>query len=347
MFTDDYKKARTALTAKKLTFKLPNGAAPDIGSVFGVDGPSRANAPILDALRDGIKISVRTKNMSEGEVIVAACTDAAAGGLLAKIIPGDQTAKYAGVKIARHLYLIKTRGGQEIWVYAGPREFKKDVFAETKGLTGAPLATKLSAFDEVFSTSHRKDLGELVQTSLAWTMKATSKLGSPDKATLDIVRFWYGTGSTSDEDLKKICATLNDGFKKLTTVFNSNKLIFSDDAANRNLMNDPTDPSQGTGWDDYAFVNPSETLEVVYAQNAMLKAINTKKWLAVLTLIHEVSHRKLKTDDIRYDFKHHLSPSEGKITVAGAMKNADTWGYFAADINGALPAADKKSVGKK
>lgn len=347
MFTNDYKKARKIFADNKLMAKLPSGAEiPDLKNVFGSAGPTREYAGRLDALRQGITSSVRQKNMSEGQVIVAGCEDASSRGMMSKLRSSDASEKCAAAKMARHLYLSKTRGGQEVWVYAGPREYSQNVFSELKGKTGQALASKLDAHDEVYSASQRENLSELVQVALSWCMKANTKLGAPDADTLKIIQFWFGTDVMSDKQLKRLASKLNGGFKKMTTVFNSNKLIFADDAADRVRLKDSDDASKGTGWDDFAFVMPSEKLEVVYVQNAMLKSISTKKWLAVLTLIHEVSHRKLKTDDVRYDYEHQLSPSEGEISAKKALKNADTWGYFCADLFGALPASVKQSVGK-
>ena len=70
-----------------------------------------------------------------------------------------------------------------------------------------------------------------------------------------------------------------------------------------------------------------------------------KLWLCALTVIHELSHKLVDTDDIRYD-DDGLKPGFFRFTNKSTIKNADSWGYFAADMVGALPQSTFQEVYK-
>ncbi len=115
---------------------------------------------------------------------------------------------------------------------------------------------------------------------------------------------------------------------------NSNTLILSDE---------PRDRNKG-GWKDWAFVYKSEKMDVLYIQGAFLKSGNSGRlWMCALTIIHEISHCAVGTDDNRYD-SDGIKPSKGTLSHAKALNNADTWGYFSADLAGALSATDRTKV---
>lgn len=69
-----------------------------------------------------------------------------------------------------------------------------------------------------------------------------------------------------------------------------------------------------------------------------------KLWLYALTVVHELSHKLVKTEDIRYDYDG-LKPGNG-FKTEDALNNADSWAYFAGDLVGAIPKnAIKKALG--
>jgi hypothetical protein len=139
----------------------------------------------------------------------------------------------------------------------------------------------------------------------------------------------------ADAQIETAMGKLNDGFKKIAAVCNSSRLVFSDH---------PPDRSKG-GWKDWAFVYKSETMDVVYLQGAYVKAAKGKGtlWKCALTIIHEISHREVKTDDNRYDYDG-LAPHKDDFPHASAMNNADTWAYFAVDFVGMLPEGERKQI---
>ncbi len=166
---------------------------------------------------------------------------------------------------------------------------------------------------------------------------------SPDASTMAMLRAWFADANTTDEQLKVAARKLLSGFKKIANVCNSNHLIFSDEPIDRSTDR-PIDRSGG-GWKDYAFVDPSETLNVVYAQGAFLTAGGATGcvWICVETIVHELSHRVAGTDDFAYDDTG-LHASKTGITFSHAIRNADSWGYFCVDLAGMLAASDRTRV---
>jgi hypothetical protein len=112
-------------------------------------------------------------------------------------------------------------------------------------------------------------------------------------------------------------------------------LIFSDEPIDRS----------GGGWKDYAFVDPTETLNVVYAQGAFLRVAGStgRVWLCVETIVHELSHRVAKTDDFASD-NTGLQASGAGITFSHAIRNSDSSGYFCVDLAGMLADSDRTKV---
>jgi hypothetical protein len=95
----------------------------------------------------------------------------------------------------------------------------------------------------------------------------------------------------------------------------------------------------------------SDKLPVIYIFNLFLQSGKKAKgnagklWLCALTIIHELSHKQVDTDDLSYD-DDGLKPGGVSLSVANAIKNADSWGYFAADLVGALSDAYLNEVYK-
>jgi hypothetical protein len=142
---------------------------------------------------------------------------------------------------------------------------------------------------------------------------------------------WFAYADSSDKDLEKIRKRLLDGFKKVANISNSSRLIFSDEPLDRN----------NGGWKDWAFVYSTEKIDVIYLQKAFLDAAeNGKKWECALTIIHEITHRELKTDDHAYGTDNNIKPHKSHFKTSRALNNADSWGYFATDLSGQLSASE-------
>jgi hypothetical protein len=248
----------------------------------------------------------------------------------------------AFLEMLRHFYLVKLTHNQRVWVLDGSLSFHRWVFDEFDGHTRHELTRKLTleAFF-AFGSNDRAMFAESLQRARKWSMQIVADLGHPDQDTLDVVRRWFHSGHTSEAHVKSTAKTLLDGFKRISALCNTTQIIFSDDPPNRRRHAD------GTLWD--AAVLPSEKLPVIYLYPGYLKNARKnifgrypKMWFAALTLIHELSHRLVKTKDLRYDYSG-LKPGTS-ISSADSINNADSWGYFAADMIGAIPETNFKSV---
>jgi hypothetical protein len=326
-FEQCYKASRKKLKRSSAFENLPDAKkCIDLSLVFPSKGPKRTHYSALTELRSTLSSSATSSGKSEGELLVAACggaSDSAADKLVRGL--NDEV---AALKMARHMYLVHMRGGQDVWVFSPPVHYTEWLQDEFKGLGNKGLATWASQTDEVYSKADKKAMGEATQLGLAWTMKCISKLGAPDDATNTVIKRWFCEADASDREIKRVAKKLLRGFSKIAAVLNSGLLVLSDEPIDRN----------GGGWKDYAFVYKSEKMNVIYIQQATLNAaLGNKMWDAALTIVHELSHRELGTDDHRYADDGPLGPaSTNGLTKRQALDNADTWGYFAADLNGAI-----------
>jgi hypothetical protein len=232
---------------------------------------------------------------------------------------------------------MKMRGAQDVWVYAPPKAYTEWLYDEFDGLSKSGLESWSSEDEETYSESDKTAMAEACQMALCWSMKCQAKLASPNDTTKALVRKWFCDPGADDKAVDKAARKLLSGFKRISAVLNSNKLVLSDEPIDR----------AGGGWKDYAFVYKGEKLNVIYVQGATLaSAKGSKLWLAALTIVHELSHREVNTDDHRYDSDGKLSPGAGTgaLSAAHALDNADNWGYFAADLNGGLPSGKSLTV---
>lgn len=303
------------------------------------DGPDAAHGPRIDTLRTKLTETAQKdkSNMSEGDVLLAM-----AGIKGTQVITDAQADALATLKMLRHLYFLRDRGNQVIWIYAQPFEFHRWVFDEIRGCTPDQTRAKLNCADEVYPASLRGHMCAGLQQAQTWSLKCVAKLGGTlDDATKTLVRRWFTAGGASDTEVARVGATLLDGFKKVAALCGSTRVIFSDEPINR--MDGSAVAGQANycdSWLDYAFVDGGsvrERLDVVYIQDAALKkwASPNEGWVATLTILHEMTHRVINTKDAVYDFDG-LKPG-AVLTQRDALVNADSWAYFATDMAGQLP----------
>ena len=294
-----------------------------VRKLMTAEGPDPAHAIGLERLRERL---LKEPAGKRGAAIVAAATDAKS--------PGSAAERAATLKLLWHFYRAQQRGSQDVWIYSPPVDYTKWVYDEISGDARA-FAEKLDKFTEVYSEDERKVMCEALTHARAATQKAAHKLVAPDADTLAVMKRWFADAKTSEETLTNGAKSLLAGFKKIAAVCNSNHLIFSDEPIDR----------AGGGWKDYAFVDPTETLNVVYAQGAFLKAAGStgRRWICVETIVHEISHRVAGTDDFGYDHSG-LGPSADALSYSYALRNADSWGYFCVDLAGMLAESDRAKV---
>lgn len=320
-FTEAYDKAMAVIATQEFDEEWQKflNKEVQIRNLLANDGPDPLFAKGLDKIRARILAHPKGKR--------AAAILAAANG--SGTSPGAVRA--ATLKLLWHLYRGHKRGGQDVWIYSPPKDFTTWIYEEIIGNEGA-YQPKLEATTEVYSKVERGIMCAALGHALAAAQKACIKLASPDAKTRDLIRDWFADEDTTPAQLAQATHVLLDGYKNLSVVLNSPTLIFSDEPIDRN----------NGGWKDWAFVRRTERMNVVYIQGAFLDAArNTGRlWICVETIIHELSHRILATEDLRYDYRG-LKPVKTGLSFDRALRNADTWGYFCVDLAGMLSATDR------
>ncbi|WP_295451075.1 M35 family metallo-endopeptidase [uncultured Thiodictyon sp.] len=311
----------------------------EVVPILGTSGPDSAHAAGLDKLRERIEDSSGGGFASfflgglVGEAIVAAAKKTGAEAGLAR--------RCAALKMLKHLYRAEQTGAQSVWILSPPKAYSKWVFDEIVG-TEKNLTALLSKEAEVYSAANRKTMCTALHQAVACAQYSAVKLGSPDPATTTVFERWFADGTASETDIAAKMTSMGTEFTRIAAVLGSNLLVFSDE---------PKDRTSG-GWKDWGFVYSSEKMDVVYLQNAFLKASGNSGdlWKCVLTLVHEVSHRVAATDDNRYDNGspgkvggRGLKP-DGTFTFDYATNNADSWAYFCVDLKGMLSKCDRNAA---
>jgi hypothetical protein len=331
-FSEAYKKLRDVITQQTYQeewekFIWESGKAQKL---LGENGLSLSGAELLDEVRFRL---MKTEAAKRPQAMLDACASADTTGSVAD--------RAAALKMLAHLYQEMNRGGQDVWIYAPPKAYTTWIFDEIKG-SADNMKTKLAANDEVYSGADRTVMVSALDQARKWSLDAVTKLAAADAATKGVVKRWFADADTSDADLTNAMTTLKDGYKTIANLCSSSRLVFSDDPIDRVKVYDKK--KNKVGWDDWAYVKTSEKMDVVYIQGAFLKAGATGKiWKCALTIVHELSHREVKTDDIMYDYQG-LKPDKAKFPHKKALKNADSWGYFATDLAGCLAETDRNST---
>lgn len=324
-FTEAYKACRKDLTSGKFSDDWQKFVDKSLrlSSLLGSNGPNPKQSKSLDKLRE--KILAVPAN-ERGALL--------AGAAAASKQANAACTRAASLKMLWHLYLSSERGAQSLWIYSPPVDYSQWVFDEITG-SATSYGPKLEKVTEVYSAEERKTMASALNQALAAAQNAVRKLNGADAATKTAFKRWFADENTTDAQIKTGMRKLAQGFKKIAAMCNNNHLVFSDEPIDRN----------GGGWKDYAFVDPTETLNVVYPQGAFLKAAasTSRVWICVETIIHEISHRVADTDDFAYD-NTGLKPSKDGITYSHAIRNADSWGYFCVDLAGMLAQSTRDPV---
>lgn len=334
-FSQAYEAAQMALSSGKLagdfgklqpTLKLLLG---------GAEGPNPGQGAALDKLREAVSRGERalvakgkTGGQARGQVLAAGAGD---GKTL--------TERAATLKMLRHLYKGTIAGGQAIWVYAPPVAYTKWIFDEVAGADAKTLEATLSKDEtEVYSETQRAVMASAVQTARAVSLAVTVKLGAASDATKAVVRRYFGDASTSEKELINIMTTLAAGYQKIAAACNAGNIVISDEPGDRT----------GGGWKDWAFIYNAEAMSVIYLQGAWLKKADevspsneSPLYRCVRTIIHELSHKQVSTEDVVYGPKGLKPEGSAALKPEYALHNADSWAYFAVDVMGYLTGPDK------
>jgi hypothetical protein len=306
----------------------------NLKSLLGTDSPSVSKGPVLEELRSNLKKASKAAKSSAAVAVADEIIKAAKAGN-----SGFQE-RAALVKTMKHFYMVAAKGAQTVWVVDSPKEYAAWAYDLMAGKSQPDLKSELQKDTEVFGATNRKMLSESLQLARKWTADVQSRLGSPDAKTLKLVKRWFHEDSPGDDELKATAATLLRGFKDIHGACNSNSVIFSDRPHKRAKSNrDRT----------YASVNSGDVMPIIYIYDLFLQTGKRnafgnipKLWLCALTVVHELSHKKVNTDDIAYD-DDGLKPGS-LLSAEQALTNADSWAYFCADMVGALSKATLNKV---
>ncbi|WP_399679108.1 M35 family metallo-endopeptidase [Xenophilus sp.] len=333
-FTQAYDKARDVVTKQKFeadwqAFSEKAGMA----KLLDASGFRSGAGSTADAVRKRLEKAARDKERKVGEVIYDASVNAKSPGLLAD--------RAATIKFVKHVHHVHKRGGQDVWVYAPPKSDAGWVFDEITG-DAATIKARLEHDDEIFSADERKwmstSLGKARKISEDCKAKlAGGKVKSARTSVKDMVKRWFLDDADNADDLEAAFTTLYAGFKKIAAACNKATLVFADYPDWR-AQRDKYFGAAFRGGEGGAF-------PVIYLEGAFTRLTGNsgKMWLCVETVIHEMSHHEVSTQDHRYDH-HGLKPTTGSFPYATAIENADSWGYFALDLAGYLSRADRDKV---
>lgn len=329
-FEEAYKAAKDALTTAFVgEMEKQRG---DMSALLGADGPNEAKKAVLNKVRRAIatdSLERRYIFWTAGEA--RAITNAAG----AKDSHGKRK-KAATIKLFRHLYHGSKIGGASIWVYSPPAAYDKwvfDMFTSDDDSSIMKVLNKKN--EEVYSEHHRKIMVDAISEAKRVASSAVTKLDAKSAATKKLVEQYFTDGD-AEYDVDDIMTKLSKGYKKIAAGLGSSSLVISDEPGDR----------LGGGWKDWAFIYTTEAMKVIYLQNAWLKKADEASpdnsgplHRCARTIIHEMSHKELKTEDVVYGPKG-LKP-KGDLTGAHALHNADSWAYFAIDVNGLLSGPGK------
>lgn len=258
-----------------------------------------------------------------------------------KSIPAAVAQRVAALEMLRHLWLLKTSGSHKLWVLSLPESYRDWPEADLAGKDYDSLGKRVNDASSHFSAEDRKHLAQATQTGLSWLHKALVVASSPKKdKNMAIIKRWFADANSKQADMEAAAAALKEGIKKIQACIKSNFVLICDM---------PLDRGVAERANVNAFVFSNEAINVIYVEPAffsnrdMFKDL--KNWTRIV--IHELSHRMVKTKDHRY--RHNsagLKPDAGdaKFTAAHALDNADSWALFCMDCAGQLTDADYTRV---
>ncbi len=336
-FSEAYGAAKSALDSGKLTGDFASLKSGLSSMVTPASGPDVAHAPLLDKLRKAVKDGAKS-HVKKGSVAARANAKSIIAGAGAATKLAERA---AALKMLNHLYHQKSAGGQQIWVYSPPSAYTKWLFDEVAGADALALENTLAKPEtEVYSETQRATMASAVQIARSVAMAVCVKLGAASDATKVVVRRYFGNAASTDAQLIETMVTLAGGYKKIANACNGGSIVISDEPGDRT----------GGGWKDWAFIYTTEAMSVIYLQGAWVKKADEMTptnqdpiYRCVRTLIHELSHKQVSTEDIVYGPKGLMPEGSTALTPEYALHNADSWAYFAVDLLGYLTGPDKSN----
>jgi hypothetical protein len=290
----------------------------------GIDGFECGEASLVDDLRKKLS-KADAAGSNEAVSLFKGAGETLSGAGAGAVVDAALARRLGALKSLRHTYLLKRSGAHKVWCLSIPVSFRDWPHEALKGGLGS-VTTKLNDRSERFTPEQRKHLSDASQEGLRWVHKAMVAAGKPnDEANFKRIARWFTDAGSKDSDVFAIAAVLNAGLKKLTAKLKSGKLIYTDSVSERGTADNAN--TEAFVWGD--------RLDVVYIEEEFFGSRNTltglQNWARIV--IHELTHRELKTQDHAYE---HQGINPKQLTAAKAIENADSWAWFCADCAGAL-----------
>ena len=306
--------------------------------------------PALEALRNQVRNPATGEapgTQQDSRLLRAVGHSGAATGA----IDQDTREKAGALKFLSHVYLVKQRGAQKVWIHNLPTDFKDWPHYASSAASADEARLLLRSASQKFSADDIKNLSDAMQDGLRWCQKtlellvAYSGAGVAKAASVDMLKRWFGDENTDTTQLSAHVADLTTGFKAIQAAFNRNQIVLTDFPTLRSA----TSGSENGFRLSEAFVwgkASREKLDVIYVEDGFFGANNTMKgktnWTRIL--VHELSHSMHGTTDVkpgpRYSW-YGIGPNAANFSSAKAITNADNWAFFAADCAGALTETER------
>jgi hypothetical protein len=251
---------------------------------------------------------------------------------------GTWIERAAALKMAMHVYHAHKKGGQDVWVYSPPKNHSLPIFDELSG-DEKTIKAKLGKETEIFSDQDRDLMCNALGVACKIAMDAQVKVDAKGEETKAIVKRWFLDPECGDMEMADALAKLSAGIKKISSACGSSTLVFTDYLDWRK-QRDQYFGAAFRGGEGGGF-------PVIYLEGAFtrLKGNSGKLWLCAETILHELSHHEVSTQDHRYDSSG-LKPSKNIFPFAKTIDNADSWGYFMLDLAGYLSKTDFNTTWK-
>lgn len=349
-YTFEYDRTRTALGQQGFATAFASLGV-SLSKAMGTAGFEASGAASLDQLRAFLSTPRPGDPPSASEATRLLDAVGATPALSA-----SERQRAAAVKMLRHTYLVRQRGGQSTWMLSLPDDFTQWPEAALGAATADAAKDLLGSSNEHFSGVDLQNLSDGMQDALRWCQKAMFVLGQlqgsgQGKAdAMALVRRWFAEPATTDTEAAAAGATLLRGFKTIAGALNRNQVILTDFVPLRGAA--PGSDEEGY-LDSEAFVfalSGRERLDVVYIERDFFRPGGTVagkgNWSRIL--VHEMSHLVVGTADVpagadsRYAW-YGIAPNPN-FTAAEALTNADNWAFFAADCAGALSPGERTAA---
>lgn len=336
-FSEAYVAAQTVVKSERFPTDWDDVIVETRALLAGEDGPVAAKARVVTDLRKKIAEGEKASGTAKGKAACEQIIEAAKG------TNAIESKRAATLKMLKHLYLVGEDGSQKLWVYSPPKGYTQWVFDELDGLGETAMKAKLEDEAELYSADHRTVMAEAALQARKVCGKVQAALGANEVEanTKKLVKKWmFGDDEPSKDEMTAAISKLRDGFKNIGVACCNGSLIFSDE---------PTYRAKPGKWENFGMIKTTEKMMVLYLMKGFLdqagKPKAAERWLCVETIIHERSHKIVKTDDYAYDF-HGLKPGGTKFPSGAGLDNADSWGYFACELDGILPSSEEAKVYK-